>query len=133
MKLKLRGHHLLCLLGFQGYGYDKDFISNMDYINKVRKDKDTLITLTNSPDDICIKCPNLINNICTDKKQNELIEKMDNEVLSKFNINKEYESLALFKEVTSTFNTLKSIESICHDCKWCGQCLFYNKLSDNFK
>ena len=52
MKLVLRGHHLLCLQGFQGYGYDEDFVKNMTEINFSRKQKDTLISITNENDDI---------------------------------------------------------------------------------
>lgn len=31
-QIYLRGHHLLCLQGYQGYGYDKKFKKNMDNI-----------------------------------------------------------------------------------------------------
>lgn len=128
MKIKLRGHHLLCLLGFQGYGYSEDFVLNMTRINEMRKSKDTLISLTNKPDDICSACPNLKNNLCYNEKQNEIIVKMDNEVLSKINADKEYNSLELFNEVSLIFNTADSVKNICNDCKWVNECLFYKKL-----
>ena len=128
MKIKLRGHHLLCLQGFQGYGYSEDFVSNMTKINKLRKSNNTIITLTNEHDDICASCPNLTNNICENEKQNDLIKKMDEEVLSKLDINKEYNALDLFNEVSLIFNTEKSIENICVECKWKEKCLFYRKL-----
>lgn len=57
MKLILRGHHLLCLKGFQGYGYDENFTKNMIDVNSKRKMENTTITLTNSPDDVCKACP----------------------------------------------------------------------------
>lgn len=31
--LVLRGHHTLCLLGFQGFGYSKSFVKNMSEIH----------------------------------------------------------------------------------------------------
>ena len=83
MKLKLRGHHLLCLQGFQGYGYDEDFVENMCEINRLRKLEDTSIKVVNSPDDICKACPNLVDNKCIDDKNNDKIIAMDNVVLSK--------------------------------------------------
>lgn len=128
MKITLRGHHLLCLQGFQGYGYSEKFVLNMAHINELRKSKNTFISLTDECDDICTSCPNLKNNICENEKQNNIIKKMDNEVLSKLDINKEYNALELFEEVSFKFNTLNSVENICVGCKWNEKCLFYNKL-----
>lgn len=126
--MKLRGHHLLCILGFQGYGYSEDFVLNMTRINELRKSEKSIIKLTNIPDDICSSCPNLKNNLCENEMQNEIIVKMDEEVLSKFNRNIEYNAIDLFNEVNLKFNTLKSVENICNDCKWAEKCLFYKKL-----
>ena len=128
MKIKLRGHHLLCLQGFQGYGYSEDFVSNMARINEKRNSEDCRITLSNEPDDICSCCPKLNGNYCENKKQNEIIVKMDDEVLSKLDSEKEYNSIELFEETSLIFNTLKSVENICNDCKWAEECLFYKKL-----
>ena len=79
MKIKLRGHHLLCLQGFQGYGYNDSFVKNMTYINNLRKSENTTITITNKADYICRCCPNLKNDLCGNEKQNAEIIKMDNE------------------------------------------------------
>ena len=128
MKIKLRGHHLLCLQGFQGYGYSKDFVLNMTHINELRKSEGCTVTLTNAPDDICSSCPNLKSNLCENENQNRVIVKMDDEVLSKLEYGNEYNSLDLFKEVSLKFNTLKSVENICNNCKWEDKCLFYKKL-----
>ena len=126
--MELRGHHLLCILGFQGYGYSEDFVLNMARINELRKTDKTTIKLINSSDDICSACPNLKNDLCENEMQNETIVKMDEEVLSEFDINKEYNAIDLFNEVILKFNTLKSVENICNDCKWAEKCLFYKKL-----
>ena len=126
--MELRGHHLLCILGFQGYGYSEDFVLNMTRINELRKTDKTTIKLINSSDDICSACPNLKNDLCENEMQNETIVKMDEEVLSEFDINKEYNAIDLFNEVILKFNTLKSVENICNDCKWAEKCLFYKKL-----
>ena len=99
MKLILRGHHLLCLKGFQGYGYDENFTKNMIDVNSKRKMENTTITLTNSPDDVCKACPNLKNNVCENEKQNEKIVFMDNEVLKKIDSKKEYNSIELFEKI----------------------------------
>ena len=128
MKLVLRGHHLLCLQGFQGYGYDNHFVENMTEINQIRKLEDTTVCLTNSPDDICKACPNLKDNLCQNNIQNERIISMDNEVLSKLNPSKDYNAQDLFKKVEKTFNSKESVEKICSKCMWHKECLFYRKL-----
>ena len=128
MKLILRGHHLLCLKGFQGYGYDNGFVENMTCINTARKENETTITLTNSPDDICKACPNLKGSICENENQNRKIVAMDNEVLKKMDISKEYNAVELFNEVESIFNTKESVSKICSNCMWHEKCLFYQKL-----
>ena len=127
MKIKLRGHHLLCLQGFQGYGYSEDFITNMTRINELRKSEECSVTLTNEPDDICLACPNLKNNLCENEKQNEIIVKMDNEILSQLT-SKEYNSIDLFNYVSSKFKSMNDVKNICNECKWADKCLFYNKL-----
>ena len=122
---------MLCLKGFQGYGYDEDFTRNMIDVNSKRKLKDTTVLLTKSPDDICKYCPNLKNDLCEDKLQNEKIISMDEEVLKKFDISKEYNSQELFEKIDNIFDTKESVSKICFNCMWHEKCLFYQKLSNN--
>jgi len=64
--IKLRGHMLLCLQGFQGKGYSGEFIANMDKIHKtLQENPQTQILLLDGPDEICGSCPHLKNNGCT--------------------------------------------------------------------
>lgn len=128
MKLVLRGHHLLCLKGFQGYGYSEEFTQNMTEVNKLRKSENTKVTLTNTPDDICRACPNLKDNLCQDEKQNNRIVQMDNEVLKKLDTSKEYDAIELFDKIDSIFNSKESVREICFECMWHEECLFYQKL-----
>ncbi|WP_458455834.1 DUF1284 domain-containing protein [Methanobrevibacter sp.] len=131
MKLILRGHHLLCLKGFQGYGYDERFTNNMIDVNEKRRQIDTQISLTDTHDDICKSCPNLKNNLCESELQNERIVNMDREVLKKFDISKEHNSVELFEKIDEIFNTKESVSKICFECMWHEKCLFYQKLSNN--
>ena len=131
MKLLLRGHHLLCLKGFQGYGYDEAFTENMTEINSKRKMSETTISLTSSPDDICSSCPNLKNDLCENEYQNERIVNMDKEVLKKLDTSKEYSSVELFDMIGDIFKTKESVSKICFECMWHEKCLFYQKLSNN--
>ncbi|MCQ2964224.1 MAG: DUF1284 domain-containing protein [archaeon] len=128
MPLILRGHHLLCLKGYQGYGYDEDFVKNMSVINNLRKNENTNIVVVDKPDDICKFCPNLKNNICENQSQNKRIIKKDNEVLSKLDPKKIYNSKELFEEIDFLFNTKKVVDKICLECNWHSKCLFYQNL-----
>ncbi len=131
MKLILRGHHLLCLKGFQGYGYSEDFTKNMIEINALRKSENTTIQLTNSPDDICKSCPHLKDGFCEDEMKNYEIVNMDNEVLKKLDPSLEYDAIELFEKIGKIFNTKESVSKICFNCIWHDKCLFYQKLSNN--
>lgn len=56
--IRLRGHHLLCLLGYRGMGYSADFCVNMTEIYEVLRAKpETEIELITGPDDICKAYP----------------------------------------------------------------------------
>lgn len=131
MKLVLRGHHLLCLKGFQGYGYDENFVENMKKVNSLRKLDSTTVSLTNQADDLCKSCPNLKNDICENQECNDRIMKMDEGVLKKLDISKEYNSVELFEKIGEIFNTEESVSEICFNCMWHDKCLFYQKLSNN--
>ena len=131
MKLILRGHHLLCLKGFQGYGYNENFVENMNEVNYMRKLDTTTISLTDEADDLCEHCPNLKNQLCGDNEHNEMIKKMDGEVLKKIDPSKEYNSVELFEKIEEIFNTEESVSEICFNCMWHEKCLFYQKLSNN--
>lgn len=129
MRLILRGHHLLCLQGFQGYGYDNSFVENMNRINDLRKNPNTAIEVVNSPDDICKKCPNLKNGLCENVEKNDEIVSMDNEVISRLPGNKEFNSVFLFDFIKKTFCTTESLDNICKDCRWWDKCKFITELS----
>lgn len=131
MKLILRGHHLLCLKGFQGYGYDDGFVENMAEINSKRKLDETKVILTDSADDICKVCPNLKDNLCKDMLHNENIVRMDREVLKKLDMKEEHNSKELFEKIDVIFNTEESVSKICFNCLWHDKCLFYQNLSNN--
>ena len=62
---------------------------------------------------------------------NERIIRMDEEVLKKFDISNEYNSLELFKKIDEIFDTKESVSKICFNCMWREKCLFYQKLSNN--
>ena len=140
----LRGHHLLCLQGYQGYGNDEEFKNNMEKIlNELKKNSSCRnIILTESPDTLCKYCPNLKNDICVEKfnsidkkteneerirKNNKKIVKMDSIVLKKSNLKKNacYSFHELIDIVNKAFPTITYAKKVCGNCKWIYKCLWY--------
>ncbi|MDD2643185.1 MAG: DUF1284 domain-containing protein [Methanobacteriaceae archaeon] len=130
MKIKLRAHHLLCIQGYQGYGYSDEFVKNMDHIVEILKNNNNLVVLCNSADDICKFCPNLNEDgFCKDFQTNEDIVLMDEIILSKIkNSEKEFLTSELFEEINNIFNSEDSVKTICGDCGWIDKCLFYQNF-----
>ncbi|SFI37350.1 DUF1284 domain-containing protein [Jannaschia pohangensis] len=61
MTLRLRPHHVLCSIGFEGSGYDGPFIANMRHIvTQVLRGpggRDQRIWISDTADAICAPCP----------------------------------------------------------------------------
>lgn len=130
MTLILRGHHLLCIQGFQGYGYDETFIKNMDYIKSLINKNNIQIKVIDSDDDICKFCPNLTKeNICKDSNYNNNIKKMDNVVIKKLNLNEnKLDSKKLFDKINTLFKSKDDIKLVCGNCSWLDKCLWVKKF-----
>lgn len=58
MVLTLRPHHILCRLGFVGYGYSPEFVEEMDRIGKaLSSGRVRTVVLRNGFDNVCRACP----------------------------------------------------------------------------
>ena len=140
----LRGHHLLCLQGYQGYGYDEKFKSNIEMILKKLKDSTKMknVIVTESSDDICEFCPNLKENICcgeldiSDKsaKNQEKISEINTNICKKDSIilkksklikNKKYSYDELISIINKTFSSMIEAKEVCGECEWIDKCLWY--------
>lgn len=57
--LNLRAHHLLCLPGYKGNGYDGSHKTSWDTISaQLRENPDTFVRIIDGKDDLCKNCPN---------------------------------------------------------------------------
>lgn len=130
--LRIRGHHLLCLQGFQGYGYNEEFTKNMRLIHEKIANGEEYIKLVSNIDDICEKCPNNKCEICINRDENTKIVKMDKIVLEKVlrEKNKEYyKGSELFNLINNKLFTKKEdIKDICTGCKWYDVCLWAKQI-----
>ncbi|MCY0878339.1 MAG: DUF1284 domain-containing protein [Firmicutes bacterium] len=56
--IRLRGHHLLCLLGYRGMGYSEDYVANMTRVHRqLRTTPSTPVQIIDGPDDLCACFP----------------------------------------------------------------------------
>jgi len=63
--IRLRGHHLLCLLSFSGEGYSPAFVERFRNLADSYRNPGTVVQVLCSPDDACAACPHLVGNGCT--------------------------------------------------------------------
>lgn len=61
--IRIRAHHLLCIPGFQGYGYSSDFIIHMEkIISFLKSNPNADLQIVDNTDELCSRCPHNIYN-----------------------------------------------------------------------
>jgi hypothetical protein len=83
-KIVLRGHHLLCVHGFQGMGYSPEFIEKMaEIVERIRDpEQDFPIQVVRGFDDTCLACPNKGSERCeASPDSEEHVQFLDSNVL----------------------------------------------------
>jgi len=113
--LTIRAHHLLCVLGFRGYGYSEDFIEHLTKISKEVKKKSTVIKIISQKDDVCKYCPNS----ATKCKEDIEPKSIDELVLSKLKIESGsiLKSGAIYTKLRKNID-VSDLDIICFSCPW---------------
>lgn len=128
--IKIRAHHLCCMLGFQGYGYSPAFVTNMrKIISDIGSSPSSPIKLVSECDAICTSCPSKRECAAQKSIHSHRIKKMDLAVLEKLNIAEGtvIEAKEAFRLINSKLNTASDIEDVCEICKWKRDCLWYTQ------
>lgn len=119
--LKIRSHHLLCVLGFSGLGYSQKFIATMEEVAKRMRFNPTFpITVVAECDIICASCPHNKENKCLKETESELkVKTRDLELLLRLGLEAGTqiladEALMRIKERLS----FEDMAEICRDCEW---------------
>lgn len=125
MNIRLRGHHLLCMLTYIGKGYTPFFVENYDRI-AAELSQGAVITLVNGPDDIC--APLLCEDNChchdasvtvrdqTSLKDISALLHIRLQCGSKFILNDQ-----LLQKLRLAYQNNK-IRQACQDCQWSALC-----------
>ncbi|WP_270166761.1 DUF1284 domain-containing protein [Paenibacillus sp. SYP-B4298] len=114
--IQLRGHHVLCLLGYRGKGYSEDFCTNMTAIYEtLRTEPDTVVELIEGPDHICRAFP-------PDQPQhclNASVDRKDRDILHALGtapgLRVRWRALTL---AASARLQPEDVGRLCADCQW---------------
>ena len=124
--IRIRAHHLLCIQGFQGYGYTKDFVLHMERVNSFLKSNFHYnLQIVVKSDELCSQCPHDVDGRCI-KGSVDGINEFDRLVVEKANLNLKhiYTVSEAFITVNKNLNR-DHIVSLCSGCSWQDKCLFY--------
>ncbi|MDP6510274.1 MAG: DUF1284 domain-containing protein [Dehalococcoidia bacterium] len=82
--LTLRGHHLLCLPGYEGFGYTDEHVARMWLVREhLWAHNETVVAVQDSPDVVCQICPHLSNGGCAIEPGDEVwVSRRDRRALS---------------------------------------------------
>jgi len=115
--IRLRGHHILCLLGFRGLGYSQAFVENLGRVQERAFSSDCTVEVIVSPDDICAACPRLLDaaNPCDESR----ICKKDLSVLRLLSLTpgKTLPAVELYARVRKSIAP-EFLQEICSNCRW---------------
>ncbi len=125
----IRGHHLLCMQGFQGYGYNQDFALHMQkVVDSILKNPPCKLELLAECDELCSHCPHREGEICSkDPNAEENIKKMDLLVLGKLGIQEgsKIQARKILEHVNNVFKTREDAMEVCGNCLWQDKCLWF--------
>lgn len=121
--LKIRGHHLLCMLGFRGLGYSPEFAVAMGkVVESFRSDATLPIIVVNEGDIICDSCPHYKDNKCRKKPDSfRKVKTKDTRVLKRLGLKPGSETSAgeAWARVKAQISSGELAE-LCAKCEWLG-------------
>ncbi len=130
--LKIRAHHLLCTMLFEGKGYNGEFTSSLSKIAYQLQNENLEICVISTYDDICTDCPNK-NDVDEEYCLNARVSKKDKGVLNLLKLCegqaiKYYDAIALISQRISE----SDFEESCKNCIWYkNNVCKYDKLIEN--
>ncbi|AMA73620.1 MULTISPECIES: DUF1284 domain-containing protein [Aneurinibacillus] len=119
---KLRGHHLLCVHGFQGMGYSPSFIKTMREMVECIRDPecDIRLEVTIGFDEVCGACPHKGQTKCEAGEDSDLhVRRMDAKVIRHLHIEPErtYSKKWLVQR-TAQMVKPDDLDFLCLGCSW---------------
>ncbi|MGB9643071.1 MAG: DUF1284 domain-containing protein [Candidatus Ratteibacteria bacterium] len=126
--INLRPHHLFCILGFCGRGYNKTFAENMEQIcYQIKNNPGIKIVLVDGVDDICNCCPYNSGSVCLKKTDSEAsLKNREKEIIRILGLdfNVSIEAVKIYNQIKNLY-PMDAIIPLCEQCEW--YCLGYCK------
>ncbi len=123
-RLVLRGHHLLCILGFRGLGYDRTFVENFaGVVSRVIADPQAVVTVTDCCDVICASCPHKKSGKCAKSPDiNVKLARRDRAVLGRLGltVGSSRSVERIYGLVTVKISPTDVKRELCASCQWLG-------------
>ncbi|MBI2852121.1 MAG: DUF1284 domain-containing protein [Chloroflexi bacterium] len=121
--VRIRGHHLLCMLGFRGLGYSVDFAAAMDEVVKeFRANPALAVIVVTECDVICGSCPHNKGSRCLKKEDSyERVKSKDADVLDTLGFKPETQTTVgdAWKRVKERIS-VEDLKEMCRKCEWLG-------------
>ena len=114
---KLRPHHINCLFFYEGKGYSKQFVENMNCIvEHLRNNPEQMIVLEKQNDSLCGVCPNLKENLCI---SSDKIGSLDQATLENYGLKEDeiYSFQEIKEKIYKNFSST-TFHLICSRCEW---------------
>lgn len=127
--IRIRAHHILCMHGFQGLGYNKEFTANMaQIIEEIRKNPSSFIEIIVGVDSICENCPHKTSQgICNKESEFNNISDMDSKILQKLDIKEgSILSSSIIQSLAMNLSR-QTVNKICGNCSWRNHCLYFQE------
>lgn len=120
----LRGHHLLCFLGFRGLGYSPSFVEKMKGIDLILKTNlEAIIEVVARADELCLSCPFGTSGKCLKEGQEAEERTRQRDLMLLQALGKEEGSCLTVQEIHDLLSRHISEEvmaTICQGCQWQG-------------
>ena len=115
--MELRPHHLLCMQGYRGKGYDSEFVNNMDRVTAfLSENPDYRIRIKEGCDVLCSECPNMTEEgKCTTQ---DFVSFLDRSVTECLGIKEGEYSYGDAADQINRRLTKEVYYNICGSCQW---------------
>lgn len=113
--VRLRGHHLLCVLGFRGHGYSPAFTRNLAAIVRRLSDSDPPVRIAAGADDICAQYPPNEDPHCDEAR----VTQRDRRVLERLKLHPG--EILSWSELSARIASVfvpEDLDTLCATCSW---------------